>query len=216
MERFLEELDQVLQVLKLEKFHLLGQSWGSMLAVDFLLTRNPSGLAGLILSGPCLSVARFMADQKAYLSELPRNLQEVIEATELSGDFQSPAYQEAMWTYYKRHVCRLEPWPDCLMRSMEKMGRSVYEQMWGPSEFTMTGTLKDYERASQLGAITVPVLFTCGRYDEATPESTAFYQSQLPSSEMVILEDASHEHHIEKTELYLKIVRDFLHRTENS
>ena len=139
MERFLEELEQILQVLELEKFHLLGQSWGSMLAVDFLLTRNPSAVASLILSGPCLSVTRFMADQKAYLLEFPGDMQKIIQETEISGDFQSPEYQEAMLTYYKSHVCRLDPWPDCLMRSVEKMGRSVYEHMWGPSEFTMTG-----------------------------------------------------------------------------
>jgi len=212
--RFVDELEQVLQVLKLEKYHLLGQSWGTMLAVDFLLTRTPSGVASLILSGPCLSVARFMADQRAYLLEFPQDMQKIIQETEVTGDFKSPEYQNAMLIYYQRHVCRLDPWPDCLVRSMEKMGRSVYEQMWGPSEFTMTGNLKDYERIVQLKDIVVPVLFTCGRYDEATPSSTALYHDQLPGSEMVIFEDASHEHHLEKTELYLKIGRDFLSRSE--
>lgn len=212
--RFVDELEQVLQVLKLEKYHLLGQSWGSMLAVDFLLTRNQSGVASLILPGPCLSVTRFMADQRAYLLEFPQDMQKIIQETEVAGDFQSPEYQNAMLTYYQRHVCRLDPWPDCLVRSMEKMGRSVYEQMWGPSEFTMTGNLKDYERTVQLKDIVVPVLFTCGGYDEATPSSTALYHDQLPGSEMVIFEDASYEHHIEKTELYLKIGRDFLSRAE--
>lgn len=94
------------------------------------------------------------------------------------------------------------------------MGRSVYEQMWGPSEFTMTGNLKNYERTVQLKDIIVPVLFTCGRYDEATPSSTALYHDQVLGSEMVIFEDASHEHHLEKNELYLKIGRDFLSRAE--
>jgi proline iminopeptidase len=130
--RFVDELEQVLQVLKLEKYHLLGQSWGSMLAVDFLLTRNPSGVTSLILSGPCLSVARFMADQRAYLLEFPQDMQKIIHETEVAGDFQSLEYQNAMMIYYRRHVCRLDPWPDCLVKSMKKMGRSVYEQMWGP------------------------------------------------------------------------------------
>lgn len=214
LERFLDEIEQVRRVLKLEKLHLLGQSWGSMLAVDFILTKKPSGVASLILSGPCLSVPRFMADQRAYLLEFPRDMQKIIQETELAGDFQSPEYQNAMLIYYQRHVCRLDPWPDCLVRSMEKMGRSVYEQMWGPSEFTMTGNLKDYERTVQLKDIIVPVLFTCGRYDEATPSSTALYHDQVLGSEMVIFEDASHEHHLEKNELYLKIGRDFLSRAE--
>ena len=91
------------------------------------------------------------------------------------------------------------------------MGRSVYEHMWGPSEFTMTGILKDYDRTDQLRDIKIPALFTCGRYDEATPASTSLYHSLLPNSEMLIFEDASHEHHIEKAELYIKQVREFLH-----
>ncbi len=216
LERFLDELEQVIQILKLKKFHLLGQSWGSMLAVDFMITRRTSDVDSLILSGPCLSVARFTTDQKAWLLEFPEGMQKIIQEKEASRDFQSPEYQDAMWAYYKRHVCRLDPWPDCLMRSLEKMGRQVYEHMWGPSEFTMTGILKDYDRTAQLKDIIVPTLFTCGRYDEATPSSTALYHDQLPGSEMVILEDASHEHHIEKTEIYLKIVRDFLSRVERN
>jgi proline-specific peptidase len=211
LERFLDELEQVRQALDLEKFHLLGQSWGSMLAVDFVLTKKPSGVASLILSGPCLSAARFIADQRAWLSEFSAEMQRIIQEKEASGDFQCPEYQEAMWSYYKRHVCRLDPWPDCLMRSLEKMGRSVYEHLWGPSEFTMTGILKDYDRIAQLKDIKVPTLFTCGRYDEATPSSTSLYRSHLPNSKMLIFEDASHEHHIEKAELYLKQVREFLH-----
>ncbi len=152
-----------------------------MLAVDFLLTRNPSGVASLILSGPCLSVARFTTDQKAWLLEFSESMQKIIQEKEASLDFQPPEYQDAMWAYYKRHVCRLA-WPDCLMRSLAKMGRQVYEHMWGPSEFGMTGILKDYDRTAHLKDIIVPTLFTCRRYDEATPSSTALYHDQLPGS----------------------------------
>jgi proline-specific peptidase len=97
---------------------------------------------------------------------------------------------------------------------MEKMGVPVYEYMWGPSEFTVTGTLKDYERAEKLKEIKVPVLFTCGQYDEATPDSTAYYQSMLPGSELAVFEDASHNHHLEKPVEYIRTVRAFLSRAE--
>jgi len=97
---------------------------------------------------------------------------------------------------------------------MEKMGHAVYEHMWGPSEFTVTGTLKDYERAERLEEITVPVLFTCGRYDEATPSATMYYHTMLPGSEVFILEDASHQHHVENAQEYVAAVRYFLRRAE--
>ena len=118
--------------------------------------------------------------------------------------------------YYKIHVCRLDPWPDCLKRTLEKIRHEVYVQMWGPSEFTVTGTLKGYERVDKLKEITVPTLFTCGQYDEATPSTTSYYHSMLPGSEIVIFEGASHEHHLEKTDEYLKVVRNFIDKTEKS
>ncbi len=214
IDRFLEELENVRRFLALKKIHILGQSWGSMLATDYILKMKPSGVQSLIFSGPCLSASRFLADQRAYLSQMPQDIQGIITEKEASGDFDSPEYQEAMMFYYKCHVCRLDPWPECLNRTLEKFGKSVYEHMWGPSEFTVTGTLKDYERAERLKEITENILFTCGRYDEATPETTTYYHRMHPGSEMVIFEDASHEHHLEKPREYLDAVRNFLSRQE--
>ncbi|MFC2060338.1 proline iminopeptidase-family hydrolase [Chloroflexota bacterium] len=214
IERFVEELGQVRAALGLEKVHILGQSWGTMLATDYMLTK-PEGVVSLVFSGPALSASRFTQDTRAYLSELPEDVQKTIRESEANGDFGSEEYQDAMMLFYRLHLCRVEPWPDYMNRTFEKLGHSVYEYMWGASEFTVTGTLKDYERVDRLKEITIPVLFTCGRYDEATPATTKFYQSNLPGSEVAILEDASHAHHIEKTEEYLQVVRDFLRRAES-
>ena len=87
--------------------------------------------------------------------------------------------------------------------------------LWGPSEFTVTGLLKDYDRTARLKEISTPTLFTCGRYDEATPDTTTYYHSMLPGSEIAVLEGASHEHHIERPEQYMHIVRSFIHRAES-
>ena len=214
IEHFVNELEQVRTYLDLDKMHLLGQSWGSMLAVDFMLAKKPKNVLSLILSGPCLSSSRFASDQKTYLLELPDTLQKIINEGEASGCFGSREYQDAMMAYYKIHMCRLDPWPDCMTRTFEKLGHEVYEQMWGQSEFTVTGTLKGYERVDLLKEISVPTLFTCGRYDEATPSTTAYYHSMLPGSEIVIFEGASHQHHLEKTGEYLEVVRNFIDKTE--
>jgi proline iminopeptidase len=102
-------------------------------------------------------------------------LQKVINEREASGCFGSREYQDTMMTYSKIHVCRLDPWSDCLNRTLEKLGYGLYEQMLGPSEFTVTGTLKDYKRVDHLKEITVLTLFTCGQFDEATPSIIAYY-----------------------------------------
>jgi proline iminopeptidase len=211
---FVEELAQVRAGLGLGQVHLLGQSWGCMLAADYLLSHRPEGVIGVVFSGPCLSAPRFVADLRRYLADLPDDLRAAIERCEATGEYDSPEYEDAVNAFYRKHVCRLDPWPDCMLRTLDKMGLEAYHRMWGPSEFTLTGTLKDFDCTDRLREITVPALFTCGRFDEATPETTAFYQSRLPGSEMVIFEDASHEHHLEKPEEFLATVRGFLGRIE--
>ncbi|MDD2337552.1 MAG: proline iminopeptidase-family hydrolase [Geobacteraceae bacterium] len=214
MERFVDELQQVRQTLGLQKVHILGQSWGTSLAVEYLLTKHPKGVVSLVLSGPLLSTSRWIEDQKAYIAELPEEIQELILKSEDAGEFSSPHYQDAMMAYYKIHVCRLDPWPECLNRSFEKLNLPMYGYMWGPSEFTVTGVLKNYERIERLKEIAIPVLFTCGSFDEATPATTKYYQKNLPRSEIHVFEDASHEHHLEKPKEYRQVVRDLLRRAE--
>ena len=81
-------------------------------------------------------------------------------------------------------------------------------------EFYMTGNLLDYDRTPQLKEIDIPTLFTCGRYDEATPEATTWYQSLLPKSEIAIFEQSAHMAHLEETECHLQIVQNFLQRID--
>jgi len=210
LERFVEELAAVRAALRLDRVHLLGQSWGTMLAVEYMLTKRPAGVQSLVLSGPCLSARRWEADQATWLAGMSATVQENAR----SRDFEGPEFQEAVQAYYREHVCRLEPWPESLERSMAGLGAPTYLQMWGPSEFVATGSLRDFERVERLAEIAAPTLFTCGEYDEATPATTAFYHHRMPGSELAVLPDASHEHHLEQPELYLRLVRDFLRRAE--
>lgn len=102
--------------------------------------------------------------------------------------------------------------------SPEKFGSEVYEHIWeGSGEFTITGNLKGYKRVDLLKKISILTLFTYGYYDESTPSTIVYYQSMLPGSEIVVFEDASHQHHLEKTDKclevtdkYLEVVRNFI------
>ncbi len=212
VEHFVEELGCVRAALGPDRLWLLGQSWGAALAVEYVLRVGSQGVAGLVLSGAMLSAQRWEADQRVNLAALPEPFRRAIEEGEARRDYEAPAFQEAMMAYYRRHVCRLDPWPDCLVRTFERMAPAIYHHMWGASEFTVTGTLAGYDVTGRLGAIDVPTLFTCGRYDEASPDATAWYRILLPGSEMIVFEEASHEHHLEREGEYLTAVRAFLHR----
>lgn len=214
LERYVDELATVREELGLDRVHIMGQSWGTMLAVEYMLTHRPVGVESLVLSGPCLSASRWAADGRQYLQALPEDQMEAVLRGEEAGVYDDPAYQEAMTAYYHRHVCRLDPWPDCLTKTFERQNSDIYLQMWGPSEFTVTGSLSGFERAGHLHGIAVPALFTCGEFDEAAPATTAYYHHMMPGSEIAVFEGAAHEHHLEQTDAYLATVREFLAKAE--
>jgi proline iminopeptidase len=214
IDRYVEELDQLIKGLRLRKVILLGHSWGSMLAFEYMTRKHPDNVTSLILAGACFSASRWLADQRAYLREFPAAMQEIVRKAEATGNFESREYQDVMDAYYRKHLCRLDPWPECLQEAMRGLNPDVYVHMWGPSEFTATGTLKGYERTSRLRELRLPVLFTCGEYDEASPATTRYYSSLLPGSKVVEFPGASHCHIFERPSGYVAAVRAFLRESE--
>ena len=191
-----------------------GHSWGTMLAIDYMLTK-PAGVRSLILASPSLSISRWLDDAETLKRTLPQSVQDAIARNEAAGTFDSPEYQSAMMDYYKRYLCRRDPWPDDVNKTFQELGQSVYGTMWGPSEFTATGSLRNYERAEQLKVLNVPVLFTAGRYDEATPATAEYYRSLVPEAKLRIFENSGHLTMEDEPEAYVQAVRDFLHEVES-
>ncbi|NCC74210.1 MAG: alpha/beta fold hydrolase, partial [Sphingobacteriia bacterium] len=200
--------------LNLPQVHLLGQSWGTMLAMEYIIRKSPGGIISLTLAAPYLSTARWVADQQYLVSQLPQQVQDTIARYEASGDYAAPGYQEAMMIFYSKHVCRLDPWPECLNNAMAGMGLGVYNYMWGPSEFTMTGTLMDADVTGHLNELNLPVLYTCGEYDEATPATTEYYKTLTPGAQIHVFDNASHSHHLEATDDFNQLLRGFLTQSE--
>ena len=158
IDRFISELESIREALGLEELHILGHSWGSMLAVDYMLT-EPDGVRSLILASPALSVRRWAEDADRLIAQMPEELQRTIERHEVSGTTADPEYQSATMEYYKLFLSRSDPWPADLLETFENFNTELYGFMWGPSEFTATGTLKDYEREDVLPNLDLPVLF---------------------------------------------------------
>jgi len=215
VELFVEEVGVVRQALGLERVHLFGQSWGGMLAMEYALTK-PSGLTSLILADSPASMPQWIAEANRLRAELPPDVQETLLRHEKAGTTSDPAYEEAMLVFYRRHVCRLTPWPDCLIRAWEKLKQDpeVYLTMNGPSEFFVIGTLKNWSIVNRLGEIDAPSLLLSGRYDEATPAIMETVHRGIRGSEWVIFENSSHMPHLEEPERYLQVLTDFLNRVE--
>jgi proline iminopeptidase len=210
VERAVAEVDEVRRGLGLGRVHVLGHSWGGFLALAFYRAL-PEAARSLVLSSPLVSVAGWMADAHDLLSGLPAETRRAIERHEAAGTFQDPEYEAATMVFYRRHFCSLDPWPAALERTFAEMGEEVYRTMWGPSEFTQTGTLAGMDLTGSLDKIDVPSLWMCGTEDEVAPARLRRFAERARGAEMVFA-GGTHCLHLEQTEAYVSAVRRFLSR----
>jgi proline iminopeptidase len=192
IDRFREEVEQVRQALGLENFYLYGQSWGSMLGIEYAL-KYQKHLKALVLSSMTASIPSYMAYIAKLRAALPADIQAVLTKYEATGEYEAPEYQEAMYRgVYGRHVCRIDPWPDPVARAFRHLNPQVYGTMQGPNEFVVTGTFKDWDRWADLPKIGVPTLLVGARYDEMDPEDIKKMGRAIPRSRVAICENGSH------------------------
>jgi proline iminopeptidase len=210
---FVREVALVRKALGLDEVHLYGHSWGSILAAEHVLG-GAQGVRSLILAGPALSLPVWAEDTRALLATLPREEREVITRHENAGTTGSEEYQAAIMGFYSRFVARKQPWEPYLMKAFETMNPELYETMAGPSEFTITGIIRDYDCRERLGGIGVPTLFISGQHDEAVPATTMDYQSRVPGSELAIIPGAGHLAWHDAPELTLAVLGDYMRRVE--
>ncbi|MFO7881051.1 MAG: proline iminopeptidase-family hydrolase [Kosmotogaceae bacterium] len=213
---FIKEIKNIRRELNLNEIHLFGQSWGGMLALEYVLDK-PAGIKSLILADSLSSAPLWGKETSKLLNELPEEYQEVIRKHENGMDVNHAKYEEAIMAYYKKFVCRLEPWPKCLMKSLEKFSKNheAYNEMWGNSEFEVNGTLKNWDVTNRLGEIDVPTLIISGRYDESTPVVSGTLTQGIRNSKWVLFDNSAHMPHLEEKEKYLALLLDFLDSVEN-
>jgi pimeloyl-ACP methyl ester carboxylesterase len=259
---FIEELTAIRAHLGLDRIHLMGHSWGGMVALEYMLT-DPPGVESLILASAPFSSPLWVEEMAVLRHQLPSITQRTLQRCE--GDL-SPlpssdgkarhgaresqiqrmapllslgwrvgklpllqrlaylasaipplrpaAYELAQLAFLRRHVCRLSVPPIELFRSQAAANREMYRQLWGSSEFHVTGSLKDWDLTARLERIAVPTLVTSGRFDEATPRQMAILHESLPGSQWALFEGSSHLAHLEEPDRYNRVLADFLSGVE--
>ncbi len=209
--RFVEELGAVIAHHKLQGFHLMGHSWGGALVGTYAL-QCPQGIKTLTLASPLLSTKRFAEDAKELLKTLPAEVQAIIEHHEKAGTTDSKEYLDAAQVFYDHFLCRTKLPKD----PNQTFNFDVYLTMWGPSEFTVTGNLLDFDILAKLHELEMPVLITAGRFDEVRPETMEYASSRIKKATLAIFEKSAHRSHEEEQELYVQTLKDFLNNHEKS
>jgi len=192
LELFVDEVGAVRDQLGLDRIHLLGQSWGGILAQQYTLGR-PGGVCSLILSSTLSSAAQW-TETTAKLFEA------------LGPDATIEDYDAA-------HMCRLDPPPPEFEQWKSKRNRDVYHAMWGPNEWTCTGVLAGWDVRDRLGELDLPTLVLRGGHDACTAE-IAQTMIDGTGAEHAVFANSAHIPFVEEPEAYRAVLTDFLDRVE--
>lgn len=210
-----EELIALREHLGLKECHLLGQSWGGMLLLDYICNYKPEGVKSIILSSTLPASWMWGEEQARMIHFLPEDMQEAIAKATSTGDYSDPAYQAAEAEYMLRHCGSpaSEQDPECLRRPRRTGGES-YVVGWGPNEFTPLGTLKDYDVTGQLKDIKEPALVINGGNDLCTPYIAKYMYDHIPNSQWELFRDCRHSCFVEDTDRYIELLKEWLNKNE--
>jgi L-proline amide hydrolase len=193
-----------------DRYAVVGQSWGGMLAMEHGLD-HPEGLRAIVVADSPASMPLWVEEANRLRKDLPSDIQETLTRHETDGTTDDPAYEEAVRAYYDRHLCRV-PWPEYVHRSFAQMAEdpTVYHTMNGPSEFHCIGSLKTWDITERLPEIDTPTLLVSGRHDEATPHIVQQIRERIPGAQWELFEESSHMPHVEQPDAFLARVETFL------
>lgn len=213
---FVDELENLIDHLgQRAGFHVLGQSWGGMLAAEYG-TRRPKGVKSLTIANSPTDMATWSAEAMRQRSEMPQEIQDALNRHEKAGTYGDPEYQAATMWVYERHVCRVVPFPPEVTETFDQVARNptVYNVMNGPNEFFVIGSLKTWDIRPELHKIEVPTLIISGRHDEATPKCVEGYRAGIKGSKWLIFGESSHMPHVEEQALCMAVVTTFLNEND--
>ena len=209
VEHNVEEVEGIRKELGLGRIHLMGSSYGGLLALAYAI-QHQEHLKTLVTIGGLADVPYTVSEMRRLIRELPKVSRAAIKKYGDLGYYSDPKYLKAVHQFYHRHVCRLPKWPPEISRVLTETNLDVYGRMNGPNEFTIIGTIKDLDLTPHLSTIRVPTLVTGGRFDEVTPNVARQIRDHVPGARQVTFEKSSHVPFWEERPAFMKEVAHFL------
>ncbi len=212
VDHFVSEIYAIRAALALDRFHLLGHSWGGIVANRYA-AQQPAGLRSLILQGAPLSAARFAASVRSLYAKLPDGAGAVIEQHERDATTSDPAYAKAMRVFMRRHMSRTSV-KDIAMPYMaptpEDRGDAVAAAMTGGRIGDFGGILSSLDDEPLLSRIAVPTLLLAPEFDLVTSEAVRAVLPRLKSGRYVEIPNAGHMAQFDQPEAWRLAIREFL------
>ena len=208
---WVDELIALREHLQIREMHLLGQSWGGMLAIQYLCDYEPEGIKSLILSSTLPSSQLWGQEQHRMIQYLPPHMQEAIRLAEETGNYTGEAYEAANEEFMFRHCGSMptETDPECMTRPKIR-GTEAYMTAWGPNEFTPLGNLKEWNYIDKLCKIVAPTLVISGVSDLCTPLIAKTMYDAIENSRWELFAHSRHMPFVDENNRYKQILREWL------
>lgn len=210
-----EELIELRKHLNLDEVHILGQSWGGMLAIYYACEYKPQGIKSYILSSTLPSSELWEREQRRRIKFMSHKHQEAIRNSEETGNYSTEEYKEAEAEFMLNYCAGTvdENSPECLRRE-KKAGTQSYLMAWGQNEFSPSGTLKNFNYMNEIEDIKEPTLITNGQKDLCSPFIAKTMYDKIPNSKWELFEYSRHMPFVEENKKYIKILKDWLNKND--
>jgi proline iminopeptidase len=207
--RFAQEVETVRSALGLDRFHLVGHSWGGWLGMEYAVT-FPGVLASFVIADSAADIQHLVSELDRLRAGLGIETLRMMQRREAEWSIDHEEYKAAITLLNHRHVCRLDRWPEPLAASVADWNMDPYMAVQGPNEFLYIGNLKDWNRLEAMGGFDAPCLIVAGAHDEMTPSCALRMHGAIPNSEVAIFPNSSHTPFYEEPEPYFERLLKFL------
>lgn len=220
--RFVSELELIRKALKIERWHVVGHSWGAAIALEYAAA-HPDHVASTVLSGTFISTPHWILGTNLLIRDLTPDVQRDILACE--GD-NRPAAETckaagiAFSAAYNGRPDRPPLPPEARVYWERTKGKgyneALYNAMWGPSEFSARGSLVGYDATPLLAKLDGKrTLFLVGQYDEARLDTVRDFVRLTPGAELAVVPGGSHSFGLERPVETGGLLRGWLARKDD-
>ncbi len=211
-----EALDGIRKALKLDKWSLVGHSYGTVVAQAYAL-KHPEVIDKIVLINGFHSGLMWQANCDSYNHYAKTHFPEkwkIIDSLRTEGYISSDsifskAYGNLPVKYVYYHNTTLkQPVPKKEIRSWNS---DVYYSIVGKdADFHVTGNMGDIDFRRKLKSIKSPTLIIAGRYDGvSTPEYAILYKKYMPQATFIMFENSGHNPYLEEPEKFFDVFENF-------
>ena len=202
LEVFARDVDRLAEALSLERFALLGHSFGAIITTWHAIHLGTAD--AYVISGGGDSSEKLMADVDASLNAMGEAGKPIADSWEWEKSVRTEEEAAELMRIQAPFHFAGEPPPDFAAETIyaPEVLRHFANEGYG-----------DFDYTADLARVSKPTLVLVGAEDRVTtPRAARVLHDGIPGSELAVLDGAGHMSMIEAQDAYLGAVRQFLRR----